>query len=501
MNSVNLYILCEGAKLNDLSSYQKVLTNSYEKSQVKHTEIDTLKSFVNELLNWGVSIADLDGFFYGFSIPQISKEFDLLKIYQDDLVINIELKSRNIGLDKLEYQLKRNRYYLSHLKKKIYNFTYVSSEVGGEIYLYDENKLVKSNIEEIAKLISLKENYIKNNIEKLFRARDYLISPINTPKLFAEGKFYLTSQQEEVKNRIINGINSGEQKIWGIQGGAGTGKTLLLYDVAKTLGEQKRVCVIHSGILSKGHIELNSILSKVDIIPVKDCNENLIKQYDCVLIDEAQRLYQVDFDCIIRSFQKWNINCIFAYDYYQVLSNAEKNRNIPGQLNKLNFFCESKLSKKIRTNKEVVLFIKNVINLSNRPEEYMDYSNIEVLYASDYTVASNIIEYYVTNKGFKFISYTPSRIISNDIDKFSSYTNTHHIIGQEFDNVIFSMDSNFKYGEDGCLQGRIHPNPDYIFYKLWYQGVSRAREKLCILIIGNEPLFNNILKVKMQFHN
>ena len=48
-------------------------------------------------------------------------------------------------------------------------------------------------------------------------------------------------------------------------------------------------------------------------------------------------------------------------------------------------------------------------------------------------------------------------------------------------------------------QGKIHPNPDYIFYKLWFQGVSRARERLCILIIGNEPLFNNILQVKMQF--
>ena len=84
----------------------------------------------------------------------------------------------------------------------------------------------------------------------------------------------------------------------------------------------------------------------------------------------------------------------------------------------------------------------------------MDYSNIEVLYASDYTVAKNIIEHYVTNKEYKFISYTPSRIKSNDIDKLSNYTNTHHIIGHEFDNVIFSMDNNFKYTEDGHLQGR-----------------------------------------------
>ncbi len=37
--------------------------------------------------------------------------------------------------------------------------------------------------------------------------------------------------------KIINGIRSGEQKIWGICGTAGTGKTLLLYDIARTLGD------------------------------------------------------------------------------------------------------------------------------------------------------------------------------------------------------------------------------------------------------------------------
>ena len=52
MNSVNLYILCEGTKLDNWVDYQKVLTNSYEKKQLKNAEIDTLKRFVNELLNW-----------------------------------------------------------------------------------------------------------------------------------------------------------------------------------------------------------------------------------------------------------------------------------------------------------------------------------------------------------------------------------------------------------------------------------------------------------------
>ena len=105
----------------------------------------------------------------------------------------------------------------------------------------------------------------------------------------------------------------------------------------------------------------------------------------------------------------------------------------------------------------------------------------------------------LSNRGYQFISYTPSRIKVNEIDNLAGYINTHHVIGQEFDNVIFSMDNNFRYDEEGKLQGNIHPNPDYIFYKLWFQGVSRAREKLCLLIIGNEELFNEILKIKMQF--
>lgn len=94
------------------------------------------------------------------------------------------------------------------------------------------------------------------------------------------------------------------------------------------------------------------------------------------------------------------------------------------------------MSDKIRTNAEIVSFIKNVIDLKNKPKRYIDYSNIEVLYADNYETAKEIVRHYVNDKNYKFISYTPSRIRS-DIDQFRDYVNTHHIIGQEFDNVIF----------------------------------------------------------------
>ncbi len=128
----------------------------------------------------------------------------------------------------------------------------------------------------------------------------------------------------------------------------------------------------------------------------------------------------------------------------------------------------------------------------------VNYKNIEVIYADDYNEALEIVEYYCEEKNHKFIGYTPSSVKYSPLNYFSEYINTHRVIGQEFDNVIFNMDDNFRYHEDGHLQGKEHPNPNY---KLWYQGVSRAREKLCISVIGNQELFSNILAIKKNDEN
>lgn len=296
------------------------------------------------------------------------------------------------------------------MKREIYSFTYIKTKSGGKVYSYDGETLKECGIESIISVIKNRDKCINSEIELLFRAKDYLISPINTPKLFVDKKYYLTSQQEEIRNKILQSINNGEHILWGIQGKAGTGKTLLLYDIARILSDNKKVCVIHSGILAKGHMILNSLLTNVDIISAKDCNKEKISKYDCILVDESQRLHQENFDCIIQVFQNSKKNCVFSYDYYQVLSYSEENRNIPKQLQKYDFFRETNLSQKIRTNVEVSSFIKNMINLSNNTEQHMNYENIEVIYAKDYDSAKKIVSYYVCNKDFEFISYTPSSI-------------------------------------------------------------------------------------------
>ena len=155
------------------------------------------------------------------------------------------------------------------------------------------------------------------------------------------------------------------------------------------------------------------------------------------------------------------------------------------------------LSDKIRTSKEIASFTRTMMNLNNRARGYMDYSDIDVLFANNTEEAMQLIDLY-NEKGYTFISYTQSMYYSNSIDLYPNTYDTHHVIGQEYDKVMIMMDENFRYDRERRIQGKEHPNPDLLFYKLLYQAISRAREKLCVLVVENYKLFSDILNIKFD---
>ena len=57
------------------------------------------------------------------------------------------------------------------------------------------------------------------------------------------------------------------------------------------------------------------------------------------------------------------------------------------------------------------------------------------------------------------------------------------------------MDSSFYYDEDGKLQGIKHPNPDYLYPNLFYQGITRVREKIALVIVNAPTLFEKIASI------
>lgn len=452
------------------------------------------------LLGIGVEIKDFENFFLSFTIEQIGKEFDLIKLDKDNLVLNIELKSEEVGVKAIQNQLEKNRYYLKHLAPDVRLYTFV--ETGKELYKYTSKGLQLVGVEDLKDTMQLFQESLGENLESLFQANSYLISPLNSHQKFMYGDYFLTNQQHDIKKKIVDLILlSDKEYVLGITGKAGTGKTLLLYDIIKEIAERgENCCLIHSGILCDGHRILSVKWNNVTIFSAKGLNgdgvENL-KRYQFIFVDESQRIYSSTFEKIIKEVISESKTVIFAYDYAQSLSITEEERNIPAKLQKIDGFTEYTLSDKIRTSKEIASFTRTMMNLNNRARGYMDYSDIDVLFANNIEEGKRLINLY-DEKGYIFISYTQSMYYSNSIDLYPNNYDTHHVIGQEYDKVMIMMDKNFRYDKERRIQGKEHPNPDLLFYKLLYQAISRAREKLCVLIVENYKLFSDILNIKFD---
>lgn len=115
-------------------------------------------------------------------------------------------------------------------------------------------------------------------------------------------------------------------------------------------------------------------------------------------------------------------------------------------------------------------------------------------YANNYEEACNMIEYF-KKQGYVFINYSKSNYNYSPYAKYEEDFDTHHVIGQEFDNVLMLMDDSFYYDENGVLQGVPHPNPDYLYPNLFYQGITRVREKIALVIVNSPRLFEKISSI------
>ena len=72
----------------------------------------------------------------------------------------------------------------------------------------------------------------QGNIDDLFQAELYLISPITEPARFLKKEYFLTSQQRDIQRQILKKLRISRFGYFCFTGLPGTGKTLLLYDIA-----------------------------------------------------------------------------------------------------------------------------------------------------------------------------------------------------------------------------------------------------------------------------
>ena len=143
---------------------------------------------------------------------------------------------------------------------------------------------------------------------------------------------------------------------------------------------------------------------------------------------------------------------------------------------------------------ELASFITCLRNLKHRGKLKSDYADVELNYANSTQEAQYLLEYYRT-KEYVFINYTKPDYKDSPYAAYEEDFDTHHVIGQEFDKVVMLMDGSFYYDAEGMLQGIPHPNPDYLYPNLFYQGVTRVREKLALIVVNAPELFGKIATI------
>ena len=186
MKSLSIYTLTRNQNIGYLPKLERQLSGREEFLKFRSWELDSMKALVYQLEKHipAENMPEISSlrFFYSFQIPRLGKEFDLLQI-KDSQIVNIELKSGVVSDEAIRKQLMQNRYYLSVLGKPIQSYTYISSQ-NRLVRLTNHDHIKEADWERLCMDLQKDGRDYEGDIEDLFRAELYLISPVADPVRF-----------------------------------------------------------------------------------------------------------------------------------------------------------------------------------------------------------------------------------------------------------------------------------------------------------------------------
>lgn len=473
--------------------------------KLKIEEVYDLVSFFNWLSSAEIVhheiISLTDNFHFGYSIPRISKEIDLLRIGENCHVC-IEIKSE-ANEEKMEEQLVKDFFYLNFLKKKCYYFSY--SVKDNKVVELNTDTMKVSSIDQNRVLEVLREQQSifqsESDLNNLFSFNNYIISPFNDTDRFIKNKYFLTEQQKGLCNELRSKIYD----IFLIKGEPGTGKSLLAYHLLKEFHDENINCVmIHSGQFNGGHKELRR--NNFNVIEAKKVEEHLSKKtdYNYILIDEGQRIWKKQLKIISDYCKENKCKVIIFLDENQTLNYSDNAVDEIGKIKNNNTFKveERTLKTKYRYETNIYKFISLIFTHKNSDYDSVVNSkkNISLLYFQNKTEAEEYLS-SLDPKKWDIVSFTITDY--DNYDKLPRNKNTSHkIIGQEFNNVVVTLNEDFNYSIQDETTGRkilITPKFNYISEKMLYQNLTRAKNELQLVIISNENLYLELLNLLSEF--
>lgn len=526
-------------KINNLVSIVKQYDVAPSRFRDTKDDVTALKSLLEKLSkDYGEEEITkvTNNFLFGYKFERINQEFDLLKgvetPYVDlkqNFIINIELKKSINKSKHLKRQLRTHRFYFNRVgieDSNMYLFGYCEDEQQFFEYKVESNGTEQFNeisSERVFEVLKKFYTYKYFDIDTNFKIDNILISPLNDWKDFVDENYLLTASQEQLKDQIIS---EKEKKILRVTGSAGSGKTLLLYDIVRSLTkENKNVVVIPCHTKIDAHGKLGKYLN-FDAIGVGSMNHKTtdLSQANYIFVDEAQRMSKKQIERIISEFQHGNLEkVIFFYDELQWLKDSEK--DISDYLKKVepNNSKDFQLKGSIRSNYFLTLFCMRLLHSTGNYNDVMKRrlkfifkeltkynikveNSVNIYYFDNYKNARIFMSNSAQTMGSTPLYFTPSTngihggprvYYKNPFDNeiVDSSKNPHKYMGREFDSVTVPIDSRFSYNENGDLVVNELcniSNPVQMLYEM----VTRARNELNIVVINDFLLFEKLEQIK-----
>ena len=462
MKSVSIYALTRNQNGDQLQKMEHHLSGRDSFLKIRDWEIGSMRALVNQL-EAHMEEVPLLRFFYSFQIPRLGKEFDLLQI-KDGQILNIELKSGAVPDHAIRRQLLQNRYYLSVLGRPIRSYTYISS-ANRLVRLNSHDHIVEVDWELLCRDLMQESADYEDEIERLFRAELYLISPWTQPERFLKKEYFLTCQQRDIERQILKKIRAEKAGIFSFSGLPGTGKTLLLYDLAMKLSNRQPVCIIHCKEEGKKWNILQKRLQRVTFLSANEIETQLAHgSFHAVLVDEAHLLSEEKGRALLGFCQ--NRPLIFDGDREDVIAPEELPPNTMTLLETLPEIQSFRLTNRIRTNAELSSFICDMMHLP-RQKTQKSYPHIAVVYANTDTEAEKLL-YAYEKQGYQ-------------------RTNT----GEETDRLVVLLEDFWYYEKTGYLRS----GSEEVGVRRLFHQLSTAKEELALIVQQNEPLYDTLLNL------
>ena len=456
MKSISIYAITRKQNIECLQKLERQLSGRTYFLKMREWELESMKALVREL---EVHMQDVHAlrFFYSFQVPRLGKEFDLLQI-KNDQIVNIELKSGKVSDEAVRKQLLQNRYYLSVQGKMIQFYTYISSQER-LVRLNNHDHIVEADWDQLCLALQRQSKDYEGDIEDLFQAEMYLFSPVTEPERFLNKEYFLTSQQKDIERRILDKIRKVKYGYFWFSGLPGTGKTLLLYDIAMKLSVHQKVCMIHCGETGKEWKILHDRLLRIAFLSdsqLEECPD--FKEYSAILVDEAHLLTEEKLHVILELSEKHPV--IFSSDDEDMISDEEMDRTMIREIEHLPDIQSFHLTNRIRTNAELSSFIQNMMHLpEKRTVRY--YPHIQVVYANDEEEAEILL------KGYQ-------------------------------DQLVFIIDERYYYDEKGYLREQRQKQQKPTAVRMLFHRLNEAREEFAIIVKRNEAVYEVLLEL-LQF--